>query len=99
MLKIDVGLINHQVSLTRSRLSFLSSNILQRSHRISPNIGTTQTKGQSALSSFGMLPVLILTFVLLLVTLFTFLELDLEPYDLHHITIDVSSLVVSHVLM
>jgi hypothetical protein len=46
-----------------------------------------------------MLPVLILTFVLLLVTLFTFLELDLEPYDLHHITIDVSSLVVSHVLM
>jgi hypothetical protein len=28
-----------------------------------------------------------------------FLELDLEPYDLHHITRDVSSLVVSHVLM
>jgi hypothetical protein len=26
-------------------------------------------------------------------------ELDLEPYDLHHITIDVASLVVSHVLM
>jgi hypothetical protein len=27
------------------------------------------------------------------------LELDLEPYDLHHITVDVTSLVVSHVLM
>jgi hypothetical protein len=26
-------------------------------------------------------------------------ELDLEPYDLHHITVDVTSLVVSHVLM
>jgi hypothetical protein len=29
----------------------------------------------------------------------SFLELDLEPYDLHHITVDVTSLVVSHVLM
>jgi hypothetical protein len=80
-------------------LIFPSSNILQRSHRISPIIGTTQTKGQSALSSFGLLPVLFLTFVLVLVTLISFLELGLEPYDLHHITIDVSSLVVSHVLM
>jgi hypothetical protein len=26
------------------------------------------------------------------------LELDLRPYDLHHITIDVTSLVVSHIL-
>jgi hypothetical protein len=26
------------------------------------------------------------------------LELDVEPYDLHHITIDVTSLGVSHVL-
>jgi hypothetical protein len=66
---------------------------------MSPNIGTTQTKGQSALSSFGLLPVLFLTFVLVLVTLISFLELGLEPYDLHHITIDISSLVVSHVLM
>jgi hypothetical protein len=33
------------------------------------------------------------------VTLFSFLELDLEPCDSLHITIDVSSLVVSHVLM
>jgi hypothetical protein len=66
---------------------------------MSPNIGTTQTKGQSALSSFGLLPVLFLTFVLVLVTLISFLELGLEPYDLHHITIDISSLFVSHVLM
>jgi hypothetical protein len=47
-----------------------------------PNIGTTQTKDQSALSSFGLLPVLFLTFVLVLVTLISFLELGLEPYDL-----------------
>jgi hypothetical protein len=33
------------------------------------------------------------------VTLISFLELGLEPYDLHHITIDISSLFVSHVLM
>jgi hypothetical protein len=32
------------------------------------------------------------------VTLFTF-ELGLEPYDLDHIIVDVTSLVVSHVLM
>jgi len=80
-------------------LTFLGSNILQRSHRTSPNIGTTQTKDQGELSSFGLLPVLVLTLVLLLVTLISFLELDLEPYDLHHIPIDISSLVVSHVLM
>ena len=61
-------------------------------------MGTTQTKGQGALSSFGLLLVLILTFVLLPVTLFPF-ELGLEPYDLHHIIVDVTSLVVSHVLM
>jgi hypothetical protein len=66
---------------------------------MSPNIGTTQTNGQSALSSFGLLPTLFLTFVLVLVILISFLELGLEPYDLHHITIDISSLVVSHVLM
>jgi hypothetical protein len=80
-------------------LTFLGSNILQRSHRTSPNIGTTQTKDQGELSSFGLLPVLVLTLVLLLVTLISFLELDLEPYDLHHITVAVASLVVSHVLM
>jgi hypothetical protein len=40
-----------------------------------------------------------LTLVLLLVTLISFLELDLEPYDLHHITVAVTSLVVSHVLI
>jgi hypothetical protein len=66
---------------------------------MSPNIETTQTKGQSALSSCGLLPALFLTFVLVLVTLISSLELGLEPYDLHHITIDISSLVVSHVLM
>jgi hypothetical protein len=64
-----------------------------------PNIGTTQTEDQSAPSSFGLLLVLFLTFVPVLVTLISFLELGFEPYDLHHITIDVSSLVVSHVLM
>jgi hypothetical protein len=73
--------------------------MLQRSHRTSPNIGTTQTKDQGELSSFGLLPVLVLTLVLLLVTLISFLELDLEPYDLHHITVVVNSFVVSHVLM
>ena len=70
---------------------------MQRSHRTYPNIGTTQTKGQSKLSSFGLLlgsgfdttPSSDLALCL---------ELDLEPYDLHHITIDVTSLVVSHVL-
>jgi hypothetical protein len=61
-------------------------------------MGTTQTKDQGELSSFGLLPVLILTLVLLLVTLIS-LELDLEPYDLHHITVAVTLLVVSHVLM
>jgi hypothetical protein len=33
------------------------------------------------------------------VTLISFLELDLEPYDLHHITVVVTSLAVSHILM
>jgi hypothetical protein len=80
-------------------LTLLSSNILQRSHRTSPNIGTTQTKDQGELSSFGLLLVLVLTLVLLLVTLFSFLELDLDLYDLHHITVVVTLLVVSHVLM
>jgi hypothetical protein len=80
-------------------LTLLGSNILQRSYRTSPNIGATQTKDQGELSSFGLLPVLVLTLVLLLVTLISFLELGLEPYDLHHITVVVTSLVVSHVLM
>ena len=78
-------------------MTSLGSNILYRSHRTSPNIGTTQTKDQGELSSFGLLPVLVLTLVLLLVTLIS-LELGLEPYDLHHITVAVTSLVVSHVL-
>jgi hypothetical protein len=31
-------------------------NTMQWSHRTYPNTGTTQTKGQSELSSFGLLP-------------------------------------------
>jgi hypothetical protein len=42
--------------------------------------------------------VLALTLLLLSSGLARHLELDHEPYDLHHITIDVTSLVVSHVL-
>jgi hypothetical protein len=66
-----VGHLNYQVNLTWSRLTYLSSNTLQRSHRIYPSIVTTQTKDQDELSSFGLLPVLVLTLLLLLVTLFT----------------------------
>jgi hypothetical protein len=80
-------------------LTYLGSNILHKSQRTSPIIGTTQTKDQGELSSFGLLPVLVLTLVLLLETLTSILELGLEPYDLHHITVAVTSLVVSHVLM
>jgi hypothetical protein len=46
---------SHQVNLTWSRLSSMSSNTLWMSHGTYPDIGTTQTKGQSKLSSFGLL--------------------------------------------
>jgi hypothetical protein len=72
----------------------MSSNILQRSHITHLNTGTTQTKGQTELSSFGLL--LGFGFNTLLPS--SDLVLHLEPYDLHHITIVVTSLVVSHFL-
>jgi hypothetical protein len=75
----------------------MSSNILHRSHRTYPNIGTTQTQGQSKLSSFGLLPGSGFD-TTPSSDLALCLELDLEPCDLHHITIDVASLVISHIL-
>jgi hypothetical protein len=75
----------------------MSPNTLQWSYRTYPKTGTTKTGGQSELSSFG----------LLLGSSFNtspssdlvlFLEHDLEPYDLHHIIIGITLLVVSHVL-
>jgi hypothetical protein len=67
------------------------------SHRTYTNTGTTQTKGQSKLSSFGLLPGFGFD-ITPSSDLALCLELDVEPYDLHHITIDVTSLEVSHVL-
>jgi hypothetical protein len=60
------------------------------SHRTYPNTGATQTQGQSKLSSFGLLPGSGFD------TTYSSdralcLELDLEPYDFHHITIGVTS--------
>jgi hypothetical protein len=75
----------------------MSSNTLHMSHITYPNTGTTQTQGQSKLSSFGLLPGSGFD-TTPSSDLALCLELDLEPYDLHHITIDVISLVVSHVL-
>jgi hypothetical protein len=82
-----------QFFVTWSRLQSMSSNTLHRSHRTYPNTGSTRTQGQSKLSSFG----------LLLGSGFNTtpsgdLALCLERYDLHHITIDVTSLVISHIL-
>jgi hypothetical protein len=82
--------------MTWSRFPYMSSNTLHRSHRTYPNIGTTQTHGQSKLSSFGLL--LGSGFDTTPPSSDLALCLDLEPYDLHHITIDVTSLVISHVL-
>jgi hypothetical protein len=76
----------------------MSPNILKRSHRTSPNIGTTQTKSSDELSSFGLLLGSGFDTTPPSSDLVLHLELDLEPYDLNHITIDVTSLVVSHVL-
>jgi hypothetical protein len=78
----------------------MSSNILQRSHRTYPNTGTTKTKSQNELSSFVLLTSSGFDTIPPCSDLALHLELDLEPYYLHHIIIDVtsSSLVVSHVL-
>jgi hypothetical protein len=75
----------------------MSSNILHKSHRTYPNTRTTQTKIQNELSSFGLL--LGSSFDITPSSdLALYLELDLEPYDLYFITIDVTSLIVSYVL-
>jgi hypothetical protein len=58
----------------------------------------TRTKRLSELSSFGLLLGSIFDTSSLSSDLVLLLELDLEPYDLHHITIYITSLVVSHVL-
>jgi hypothetical protein len=76
----------------------MSSNTLQRSHRTYPNIGTTQTQGQSKLSSFGLLLGSCFDTAPPSSDLILQLELDLDPYDLHHIIRDVALFVVSHVL-
>ena len=52
----------------------------------------------SAVSSFGFLPGSDFDTTPPSSDLILRLEIDLEPYDLNHITIDVTSLVVSHVL-
>jgi hypothetical protein len=71
---------------------------MQRSRRTYPNIEPTQTKIQDELSSFGLLLGSSFDGTPHSSDLALHLELDLKPYDLHHITIDVTSLVVSHVL-
>jgi hypothetical protein len=76
----------------------MSSNTLQWSYRTYPNIGITQTKCQSELSSFGLLLGYGFNTTHPSSDLDILLKLDLEPYDLHHITIGITSLVVSHVL-
>jgi hypothetical protein len=53
------------------QLPYMSSNTLQWSHITNPNTGTTQTKGQGKLSSFGFLPSSHFDTILLLVTSFT----------------------------
>jgi hypothetical protein len=58
----------------------------------------TQTKGLSELSSFGLLPGSSFDTSPISSDLVLLLELDLELFDLHHITIYITSLVVSHVL-
>jgi hypothetical protein len=50
------------------------------------------------LALLGCFHVLALTLLLISSDLVVCLELDLEPYDLHHITIDVTSLVILRAL-
>jgi hypothetical protein len=76
----------------------MSSNTLHWSHRTYPNTRISQTKGHSELSSFGLHPGFGFDSSLLSSDLVLLLELDLMPYDLHHIIICITSLVVSHVL-
>jgi hypothetical protein len=71
---------------------------LHRSHITYPNTRTTQTRGQSKLSSFGFLPGSGFDTPPPSSDLALCHELDLEPCDLHHITIDVNSFATSHVL-
>jgi hypothetical protein len=59
---------------------------MHSSHRTYPNTRTTQTKGQSELSSFGLLPGSGFDTSPPSSDLALCLELDL--YDLHHITIE-----------
>jgi hypothetical protein len=75
----------------------MRSNTLQWSHGTYPNTGTTKTKGQSELCSFGLLLGSGFDTSPPSSDLVLFLELDLEPYDLHHIIICITLLVVSHV--
>jgi hypothetical protein len=74
------------------------SNTLQWSHRTYPNTRTTQTKGQSELSSFGLLPGSAFDHSPPPCDLVLLIELDLESYDSHHITIGITSLIANHVL-
>jgi hypothetical protein len=64
----------------------MSSNILHRSHRTYPNTGTNQTQGQSKFSSFGLLLVSGFDTTPHSSDLALCIELELESYDLHHIT-------------
>jgi hypothetical protein len=69
----------------------MSSNTLQSSHGTYPNIIISQTKGQGELRSFGSLPGSSFDASLSSGDHTLLLELDLEPYDLHHITMCISS--------
>jgi hypothetical protein len=95
LFEVDVGLQNF-----KSPRLYLDCHLCSptpcKGHITYPNTGTTQTKGQSKLSSFGLLPGS--GFDTHSSDLVVHYELDLEPYDLQHITIDVTSLVVIHVL-
>jgi hypothetical protein len=84
--------------MTWSILPYPSSNTLHRSHRTYTNTGIIQTPGQSKLSSFGLLLGSRFDTTPPSSDLALCLGIDLETYDLHHITIDVTSLVISHIL-
>jgi hypothetical protein len=64
----------------------MNSNTYHKSHKTYPNIGTTQTQGQSKLGSFGLILGSSFDTTPPSSDLALCLELDLEPYDLHHIT-------------
>jgi hypothetical protein len=72
---------------------------LQHPKMVNKNISNTQEQPKLQVNVYLALWVLLgsdFDTYLVLVTM-SLLELDLEPYDLHHLTICIASMVISHV--